>query len=135
MRRVARGQRIWKWYGYFVAWGFPVYYSYLPFVSGQSDKRRWTNERCRHRQMPYRTLVSHGTREMEIQGPGRGTLVYGPSGCCCGCILGALCGQVIVILSRLRGDGNLLVASFFIAPLLWQQMDVRPLGCRLSIYI
>jgi len=26
--------------------------------------------RCRHRQMPYRTLVSHGTREMEIQGLG-----------------------------------------------------------------
>jgi len=32
--------------------------------------------------------------------------------------LGALCGQVIVILSGLRFDGNLLVASFFIAPLL-----------------
>jgi len=66
--------------------------------------------------MPYRTLVSHGTREMEIQGLGI-FLGYCWDAAAVA-FLGALCGQVIVILSGLRFDGNLLVASFFIAPLL-----------------
>lgn len=68
-------------------------FSTFPFVvdnpisgSGQT--------RCRHRQMPYRTLVSHGTRGKSVEGVATGLGWW--CGCCCGCILGALCGQVIL---------------------------------------